>query len=724
MYLEFYNLKEKPFNLTPDPAFIYYSQAHKRAIAFLKYGLQESKGFLQLTGPVGSGKTTLLRAILSTFDERTKTAYIINPSAPFPDLLRSIMKDLEIPNIPQTRIKTELLDFFHDYLFMQVRRSNRVVVIFDEAQNLSPNNLEEIRMLSNFETTKEKLIQIVFVGQPELIEVLNRHELRQLKQRIQVRYHLSPLEPEEVKSFINHRLHVAGSNGALTFTNEACEAIYCFSGGIPRLINSLCDVALLIGYVNEKKTFDLPVIEEAIKEISGTFTDEPLQRESAHENAHPESHEARTDKENLPSTSFADSISVTEDTEPKPGPQSARPETLPARPEAAHRACDEILSVGCAAIDVISTRPSVQPPPDLREDPRPQGRELGSSCPTSEVCSPEPNGKEGEEQKKFLSKVALIFGKVSGFRRRAAMRSAREQDQGAFLSPLLNHFMPLLLQSGNILKPNLLRFRRKPDLPAGFINPKVMVLFKENRLAKGIAKSLDLTSAGFSFFEAGNHNGKKAVFVEFETVIAICLINSLNERWKISGGGRRHDPKGRQIIVTLMNGEVVEGVTLDSFEPSWSRFFVVSPNIDGNPSWILIERSGSAGILTESFREGIYAEEFASLENLNGAGESNGEPGLHESKGDFFFKVNDFESALREYQKATETELSGRAQGKLSACRLNLGIKCLKENRPDECRMRLQDITTGNAPEVVLSRVKKIKSVLEAIGAFNANPNT
>jgi len=142
MYLEFYGLKEQPFRLTPDPAFLYYSEAHKRAVAFLKYGLQESKGFLQLTGPVGSGKTTLLRAILSELDENARTAYIINPTAPFPDLLRSIMKDLEIPNIPQTRIKIELLDFFHDYLLLQMRRRNSVVVIFDEAQNISFKNLE------------------------------------------------------------------------------------------------------------------------------------------------------------------------------------------------------------------------------------------------------------------------------------------------------------------------------------------------------------------------------------------------------------------------------------------------------------------------------------------------------------------------------------------------------------------------------------------------------
>lgn len=273
MYLQYYKLREKPFSLTPDPAFLYYSNAHKRAIAFLRYGLQESKGFLQLTGPVGSGKTTLLRAVLEQLDEKTKTAYIINPCASFPELLRALMKDLEIPNIPITSSKIELLDFFHEYLLGQVRRNCPVILIFDEAQNLSLRNLEEIRMLSNFETSKEKLLQIIFVGQPEFLKTLELPELRQLKQRIQVRYHLAPLRAHEVREYINHRLRVAGSNGHIRFTDEACSEIFTFSGGIPRLINAVCDVVLLIGYVSELSAFGRDVVGEAVKELEGRFED-------------------------------------------------------------------------------------------------------------------------------------------------------------------------------------------------------------------------------------------------------------------------------------------------------------------------------------------------------------------------------------------------------------------------------------------------------------------
>jgi general secretion pathway protein A len=314
MYLEFYNLKEKPFSLTPDPAFLYYSVSHKRAIAFLQYGLQESKGFLQLTGPIGSGKTTLLRAVLSRLDEKTKTAYLINPRASFPELLRAVMKDLEIPNIPATSSKMDLLDFFHEYLLVQVRRNFPVIIIFDESQNLSLTNLEEIRMLSNFETSKEKLLQIVLVGQPEFAETLNLPELRQLKQRIQVRYHLSPLQPAEVRGYIRHRLHVAGSNGQITFTDEACETIFTFSGGIPRLVNAVCDIALLIGYVNEQHALGKDTIVEAIRELEGRFGESAELREE----------EPEEPLEDEPPAQEANACPVPDEAPEQPSPQPAK----------------------------------------------------------------------------------------------------------------------------------------------------------------------------------------------------------------------------------------------------------------------------------------------------------------------------------------------------------------------------------------------------------------
>lgn len=274
MYLEFYGLKEKPFSHTPDPAFFYRSKTHREAVAFLKHGIGERKGFLQFTGPVGSGKTTVMQTVLSQLDERVEVAYIVNPRAPFPELLRSIMKALDIPNIPQTRLKMDLLVFLHEYLLLQNRKSNLVVVMFDEAQSLSIKNLEEIRLLSNFETGKEKLVQIVFAGQPELIETLDHPDLIQLNQKIQLRYHLSPLSLSEVKEYIDHRLAVAGFEGTSLFTDDACAEIFDFSEGIPRLINSLCDIVLLNGYANERKLFDSAALKEALHVVAGYSDDE------------------------------------------------------------------------------------------------------------------------------------------------------------------------------------------------------------------------------------------------------------------------------------------------------------------------------------------------------------------------------------------------------------------------------------------------------------------
>ena len=278
MYLEFYGLKEKPFSHTPDPIFFYQSKAHGEAVAFLKHGLGERKGFLQFTGPVGSGKTTVMRTVLSQINRKAEVAYIFNPRAPFPELLRSIMKSLNIPNIPQTRLKMDLLVFLHDYLILQHRKSNMVIVIFDEAQSLSIKNLEEIRMLSNFETTKEKLIQIVFTGQPEFVKTLDHPELIQLKQRIQLRYHLSPLSLSEVKEYINHRLIIAGFEGTSLFTDDAFSEIFNFSEGIPRLINSLCDMVLLNGYADGRKLFDSAAVKVALQAVAGYSDDESAAR--------------------------------------------------------------------------------------------------------------------------------------------------------------------------------------------------------------------------------------------------------------------------------------------------------------------------------------------------------------------------------------------------------------------------------------------------------------
>ncbi len=264
MYKEFYKLQENPFDLTPDPAFLYFSKAHQKAMAYLTYGLETRKGIIQLTGEIGSGKTTILRAILAKKKNKLKSSFIVNPHATFEQLLRMILHQLSVIDAEVKDTKDVLLSKFHNYLKDQMKQDFPVVLIFDEAQNIEVPVLEELRMLSNLETVKQKLVQIVFVGQPELREIFSLPGLRQLKQRIAVACHLTALSREDVEEYINHRLRVAGANGSPVFTHQACDEIYTYSHGIPRLINTVCDAALLAGYVEEKKTMDEEILIDVI----------------------------------------------------------------------------------------------------------------------------------------------------------------------------------------------------------------------------------------------------------------------------------------------------------------------------------------------------------------------------------------------------------------------------------------------------------------------------
>lgn len=267
MYTQFFGLKEKPFNVTSDPNFLFLSRVHKEALAHLLYGIRERKGFIEITGEVGAGKTTLCRALLNQLDAKTKTAFIFNSTLPELQLLQTILEDFGIPIERKTKIS--LLRQFNSFLLEEVSRDNDVVLIIDEAQNLKERVLEELRLLSNLETEKEKLFQMILVGQPELNEKLDSPALRQLKQRIGVRYHLTALQNDEVAEYIYHRLKVAGSDGTVRFADDALGAIFRYSGGIPRLINKVCDKALLAAYVLETRTIELPVIEKSIHEIEG-----------------------------------------------------------------------------------------------------------------------------------------------------------------------------------------------------------------------------------------------------------------------------------------------------------------------------------------------------------------------------------------------------------------------------------------------------------------------
>lgn len=270
MYLEFYGLREKPFNVTPDPSFLFLSKKHKEAFNYLLYGINERKGFLEITGEVGSGKTTLSRALLNHFEHNSiaiKTAYILNPTLSGLQLLRSIIEEFGLRPIKND--KASLLGQLNRFLLEQLSLGFNVVLIIDEAQNLKKNHLEEIRMLSNLETEKEKLFQIILMGQPELREKLNSPYLSQLRQRISVRFHLEPLALTEIKDYIEHRLFIAGANNSIIFHQEAVDEIHDYSKGIPRMINNICDKALLLGYILETKNISLDIVKRSIIELEG-----------------------------------------------------------------------------------------------------------------------------------------------------------------------------------------------------------------------------------------------------------------------------------------------------------------------------------------------------------------------------------------------------------------------------------------------------------------------
>lgn len=267
MYRKYFNLKEKPFNVTSDPNFLFLSKKHNEAFSHLIYGIKERKGFLEITGEIGTGKTTLCRALLNRLDNGTKTAFILNPDLSQLQLLQVIMEDFGLK--VEKKSKMYIFKQLNAFLLEQLSCDNNVVLIIDEAQNLKPSLLEQIRLLSNLETEKEKLFQIVLVGQPELRDRLESPRLRQLKQRIAVRYHILPLERDEVRDYIEHRLSIAGSVGDILFGDDALKAIFDYSKGIPRLINMICDKALLLAFVLETKKINADLVKKSIKEIEG-----------------------------------------------------------------------------------------------------------------------------------------------------------------------------------------------------------------------------------------------------------------------------------------------------------------------------------------------------------------------------------------------------------------------------------------------------------------------
>ena len=268
MYLDFYHLKREPFQVTPDPDFLYLSPSHKEALAAIVYGIEQRKGIIAVTGEVGTGKTTILRYYLGKADpERLKAAHVFNPAVSFPFLLETIFQELGIPF--ESGETGGMVERFHQYLIEEYKKNNTVVLFIDEAQNVPVETLENLRMLSNLESSEDKLLQIVLCGQTELESLLDRNELRQLKSRIAVRATISPLSRKESLAYIRHRLSMSTRKESDIFTKAALKRIVRKAKGNPRSINILCDNALITGYGYDEKSVGFRTVGEIIADMEG-----------------------------------------------------------------------------------------------------------------------------------------------------------------------------------------------------------------------------------------------------------------------------------------------------------------------------------------------------------------------------------------------------------------------------------------------------------------------
>jgi type II secretory pathway predicted ATPase ExeA len=264
-YLEHFELNEQPFRLTPDPSFVYWSKQHARAKAYMESTIWLADGFVVITGEIGSGKTTLLQSFLSELDDDVVYAVVSQTQLTSTQFLQAALTEFGFK--PFEKHKVELLDMLNMFLIEQYSNGKKVVLIVDEAQNLSPKVLEEIRLLSGIETHKEKVLRIILAGQPELRDTLDSAQMKQLMQRVRLRFHIGPLDKNDTRAYIDHRLTVAGGDPEALFTRECIDVIYRYSGGVPRLINTLCDSALLCAFADQKTTADAEDVMSAVSEL-------------------------------------------------------------------------------------------------------------------------------------------------------------------------------------------------------------------------------------------------------------------------------------------------------------------------------------------------------------------------------------------------------------------------------------------------------------------------
>lgn len=277
MYEQFYGLREKPFNLVPDPQYLYLGKSHREALNHLLYGINEHEGFMVITGEIGVGKTTICRALLERLEPRVRSALILNPIISELELLTTILEEFGMTagtmGSGKGRTRKDLIDQLNECLLQLASQGDHAVLIIDEAQNLSLSVLEQIRLMSNLETHKEKLLQIILVGQVELAHKLALPELAQLNQRVSIRYHIGPLAAVEVKRYVNHRLRVAGSQGAIVFSEKAFQRIFRYSRGIPRLTNLACDRALLAGFQVGSPVITPQLVNRGLASLAGEGQD-------------------------------------------------------------------------------------------------------------------------------------------------------------------------------------------------------------------------------------------------------------------------------------------------------------------------------------------------------------------------------------------------------------------------------------------------------------------